>query len=76
MSITNGSEYHPQNVRFVIRLRSKVVYQVTQPHPVLESKGTLKDETIRLNSVHVLKRKAPALRRIVILDKIMDSTSL
>jgi IS4 transposase len=45
------------------------VYQVIQQHPVLESKGILKDETIQLNSAHALKRKAPVLRRIEYRDQ-------
>src|SRR5690606_5059370 len=40
-----------------------------QQHPVLESKGILKDETIQLNSAHALKRKAPVLRRIEYRDQ-------
>lgn len=45
------------------------MYQVIQQHPVLESKGILKDETIQLNSAHALKRKAPVLRRIEYRDQ-------
>ena len=58
-----------QNVGFVTRFRPKSVYQVIQQHPVLESKGILKDETIQLNSAHALKRKAPVLRRIEYRDQ-------
>ena len=58
-----------QNVSFVTRFRPKSVYQVIQQHPVLESKGILKDETIQLNSAHALKRKAPVLRRIEYRDQ-------
>ena len=43
------------------------MYQVIQQHPVLESKGILKDETIQLNSAHALK--APVLRRIEYRDQ-------
>ena len=58
-----------QNVGFVTRFRPKAVYQVIQQHPVIESKGILKDETIQLNSAHALKRKAPSLRRIEYIDR-------
>ena len=58
-----------QNIGFVTRFRPKSVYQVIQQHPVLESKGILKDETIQLNSAHALKRKAPVLRRIEYRDQ-------
>lgn len=58
-----------QNVGFVTRLRPKAVYQVIQQHPVMTSKGILKDETIQLNSVHAVKRQAPSLRRIEYIDR-------
>ena len=52
-----------QNIGFVTRFRPKSVYQVIQQHPVLESKGILKDETIQLNSAHALKKKSPSVKK-------------
>ena len=70
MSITNGMQIlTTQNIGFVTRFRPKSVYQVIQQHPVLESKGILKDETIQLNSAICPKRKNPVLRRIEYRDQ-------